>query len=851
MTIIRHFGIAVVAFIFSMQGQSIAQSGIGSLENGRIQSVEGQILDDQTTGEVIVSPQNTRPGTEQAYSFSSSSGNYTKSLKLFPGLNLIQAATATGSRSSSINMRVDPPRLRITLSWSGGGQDYDLYVNSIYYSNKASGGGTLDTDWTTNSGPVVETVLYPAAPAGLYRVYVNYYANHNASPQTTYVRIYLNEKQIYSGSYLLTQPNSGNFGNGAGVWNVATVVLHSGVGSGGYLVDGNGYRDIAKQGAFVGISPRTTFNVSELKGNAGAGPICLVVGRSAQFSATGILNYGSGNQQAGQNIVEQFTMQTISGNDVATIDDLGVLTALSPGQVRVSCNGFSGSPIDVFVVSASVNQIKGLFTGQGIYQSGYISSDNSGRIYCNAQYDSSDVSKVVWSKNKQFVDITVNVTPSNAVLPSDAKIVWEVEDPDDTSDLGMSPNASAIIDVNGCSGNDNNGTRDGADIWEQIESYTLSGANNNETSVNNGISKIRFNVTDVGGDNYIIKAKIKINSFTARDNFFKSGIITVWKRVKLQRTQMVSAKNIDCTELNSSLGKAFVEFDLQPTSSVPDGIILTGTPLKWAMGTNRAAAFSACGNYVKAPSEGEFTHAGEGSWFFLASAEYFDSPSGATSVQLVNPVTNGLSAVLSGNSIYLPIPIVTNQNPASIVIWKDINEFTNRGSKYVAMSCKLDPNDINRRTLSFDSWSFPYYQPVDDKFTSDQKDLNDLGFTNGEYIVAEVMSAGALNTTGISPSDPATAKFRGRTIVFRNGNNSTISHELVHGLGMAHLCGHRDYTGSQTCLMHYGHFWLLKADGTLDRWIRGAPGLQLCPEHIRALRNTKLEDESKSRKLDW
>ncbi len=333
-----------------MAGQSIAQSGINSLESGRILSVEGQILDDQSTGKVTVKPQNTLPGTEQESSFSTDSGNYSKNIKLFPGLNLLEAATETGSRSSHVYMRVDPPRLRITLSWSGGNQDYDLYVNSIYYGNRSAGGGTLDNDWTNENGPVTETVLYSAAPAGLYRIYVNHFANHSGTPRTTYVKIYLNEKQIYSGSHYLSQPNGGTFGNGAGVWNVATVLLHSGGGSGGYVVDENGFRDIAKQGAFVGISPRTSFNVSTLTANGGTSAIYLPINKSVQFKAKGTVNYGSGNQQTDQTIIEQYTVQTISGSGVVTIDGLGVLTAVSPGHVRVGCNGFSGSPIDVYAL---------------------------------------------------------------------------------------------------------------------------------------------------------------------------------------------------------------------------------------------------------------------------------------------------------------------------------------------------------------------------------------------------------------------------------------------------------------------------------------------------------------------
>lgn len=316
---------------------------------------------------------------------------------------------------------------------------------------------------------------------------------------------------------------------------------------------------------------------------------------------------------------------------------------------------------------------------------------------------------------------------------------------------------------------------------------------------------------------------------------------------------MTSANPLDCTDLNASVSKAFVDFVLESVTSVSNGMVQTGTPPKWFMGSNRSMAYSASKKYAETPPTGTFTHAGNSGWFFLASAEYLQPASGATPVRLIHPISNGLSTVLNATKIYLPIAIPLNQAPESITIWKDVTAFNATGSQYVSFRCRLDTTDASRRTIlsTTNRWEFPYYQPVTNKFTADAKDLLGLGFTNGESIVAEVWSAGDLVTTGISPVESTKNKFQGRTIVFHNGGKSTISHELVHGLGMAHLCGHRDYTGTQPCLMHYGHFWLLKSDGTLDRWVRGTPGLKLCPDHIKAIRETRLEEESTSRKLNW
>jgi hypothetical protein len=51
--------------------------------------------------------------------------------------------------------------------------------------------------------------------------------------------------------------------------------------------------------------------------------------------------------------------------------------------------------------------------------------------------------------------------------------------------------------------------------------------------------------------------------------------------------------------------------------------------------------------------------------------------------------------------------------------------------------------------------------------------------------------------------------------------------------------------------MQYDFWWLLKGDGKPDPWVRKDVGLLLCPEHVMAIRNTKLEENATSRILDW
>jgi len=164
--------------------------------------------------------------------------------------------------------------------------------------------------------------------------------------QTATVTIYVDDRLIYADSRSVSALE----GDGERVWNIGTVVLHSGEKAGGYAVDGRRL-DVTEQGAFVGVSPQTDFEVTELSGANGTAPVYLGVGDAAQFFASGTLNVGTDCEQADMPIIECFTN---SNDAVGTVDGLGVFVAKATGHTQISCAGYSGDPIDVYVLSADI-----------------------------------------------------------------------------------------------------------------------------------------------------------------------------------------------------------------------------------------------------------------------------------------------------------------------------------------------------------------------------------------------------------------------------------------------------------------------------------------------------------------
>ena len=233
----------------------------------------------------------------------------------------------------------------------------------------------------------------------------------------------------------------------------------------------------------------------------------------------------------------------------------------------------------------------------------------------------------------------------------------------------------------------------------------------------------------------------------------------------------------------------------------------------------------------------------------MASAHYYKPT--IDGENLVDPAVDGLSTVISAKKVRLPVPIPADKTPGTMYIFKDLADYNSVEKKtYIAMACDLDEGDPERKTIEL-SLYLPYWQPnVEDRFFKDERDLAGLGFQPGESIVLKVRTK-SLKTGGISPPEDASGKFQGRTIIFKPGTPLSMVHELVHGLGMAHLCGQKDCAGANACFMHYGHVWLLKPDGSIDRWVRLPRGNLLCAKHIRAVRETHLEQDAASRKLGW
>ncbi len=285
---------------------------------------------------------------------------------------------------------------------------------------------------------------------------------------------------------------------------------------------------------------------------------------------------------------------------------------------------------------------RGIFHEDGSFEAGYLSEDDQGRVYANRDHDNETNPGLSWKPDSQFVEFTAAAVPVDPDMPDSFRVQWSAEDPDDpTNNPGgwngrpeMADGPGQVVDpndydVNGvydsAEGNDNTGSADDHPTWGQasdlIGEYPISLVSGTgyddrhavvHTAFLSGSSKVRFNLTDDGGDNFKVSAVLMDENVPLAESQVaaETGVFTVWKLVDLENVRMNSADDLPLNDvMNAFAGYAFVQFDLDLTRSVENV-----SP----MGFTLAEATVREGDYCS--NQEEFTKQFLPGWFFIAGA---------------------------------------------------------------------------------------------------------------------------------------------------------------------------------------------------------------------------------------
>jgi len=480
--------------------------------------------------------------------------------------------------------------------------------------------------------------------------------------------------------------------------------------------------------------------------------------------------------------------------------------------------------VNLTVVDANISEIKGLYKNDGSYLEGYVSNDNEGRIYSNRTYDSIDPVQLEWNKNRQYIDIKVDVSPAGVPLPAEARIVWEVSDPDDYSDGGMDAVSSKAVDPNDYDnidgdgdghdqdGNDNTGGRDGYAKWEQLHAdYLLTG---NVSKIKNGVSKVRFNATDDGGDNYIVKAKIRLAEDLIPGSCDETGIMTVWKKIDGEYRKMIAAKTLPVDQVQPHYDKAFVEWVFHDKGASANHEFIHPSP-----------GYSAyCQKNGIGP--GQFHHRGDGGWHFVVAARKFHPSYDA------NPYgsqQNGTGDVLSNFVLEDSSATFT---PGQYSAGKILRVTSADGDVF---SFLINNNTDKQITIK----PFEYTRPNGDEIRTLHLKSPELDL--GTPLSYEIREGGV---TGICPDLDANVLVFRETIEFIHANNlespalntmllRTLVHELMHSFILHHNCGNADFEGTKSCVGSWSFAPVFDPDGNYE--VKPA-STNLCGEHLKAIR---------------
>jgi hypothetical protein len=398
---------------------------------------------------------------------------------------------------------------------------------------------------------------------------------------------------------------------------------------------------------------------------------------------------------------------------------------------------------------------------------------------------------------------------------------------------------------------------DGADdpAYDLERGFDSEGRKLGFTTIEDGISKVRFNATDVGGDNYVVRASLVWADQPASEGRNdETGVMTVWKRIHIEHRQMLDL-TLPIEDIQDYLSAAFVEVKTYPVQSVAEEHDVEDFGIE-DVAYDNVEAF--CGP----PPAGEFHNrkdlAEDGGWHLVVAARHFQA---AENPEQDDPPPNPVpffvqAARVSPTLLELAdgeqdLPTgdggLIGENYTTLTVNSELeNEWTFEIEGNAARSITVSP-------FWFSGYRWDPRGNSNSPFVNQTVDLEFDGIGLGTEPVWVKISANTGRVAGIAPRSPTSEiysdanalvfvktieEIRGvDTPEFADTVLGTLIHELTHSFGLTHRCGLADITGIYSCEMNYSR--------RVDKGqpIQSQPILSFSGEFLSAPMNTTLSED--------
>ena len=356
-------------------------------------------------------------------------------------------------------------------------------------------------------------------------------------------------------------------------------------------------------------------------------------------------------------------------------------------------------------------------------------------------------------------------------------------------------------------------------------------------------------MSDVAGDNFIVKAEVNPVKPVTTTRGVSTGIMTVWNRVDVEYVRMERAVELPVDQIAPCFRHAFAEIDISKKT------IATGFDDMGFMGKDEDQSDINMKGYGTAAT-GVFTMEGHAGWVLLVAASrlwpekhsmiIYEGEATAQDTFFTVPKSQVILADAPKMALVYDSTRLVGVVPPYPIDRSILTGFTTSflGTEGELYKFAVEPHNF----YDVENFDTPFLEAR----------LKSYGFKNNEKIKVKICGAGEEFTypygLSLNTRESGHHASTGRTFVFTrtappSDHLRIIVHELTHAFECQHMCGNWNWTNDaagNACTMNYPSRFILDEAKPRKplRWTQNQVSPELCPQHLKHLREYHLDENT-------